>query len=327
MKKIALIGDTHFGIKNFDENILVKQLNSLFNYIFIFKTYNVDTIIQLGDLFDNGRIIDIKALYILKDFFNNLDIKFYTFAGNHDIYYKNNRQYVISEILSEILKINYIKQPSIYTFGNYTLGVSPWLINDETLITDCDILLGHSELNGYNFDYINKCKNGLDINISKYKKIYMGHYHYKQNVYVGTPYQMNFKEFGSVPGAIILDTDLNEIFIENTWDDRHFLVKIYKNNVTINYIENNEIQFNGVLPELCKIGKIIIEENNEKLDKILDFFNTKSEIKSIIDNTNNNTIDLANEKVIESANFIENFINTNKPHLKYILDEILVKRK
>ena len=191
------MGDLHFGVKNFDQEFLESCLTSLENMASILKEKGVKTIYQLGDMFDNRVTIDLRCLYTLKERFPKIfkDFEFVTFTGNHDMYYKNERTIVTSDILKEMLGITFINQPTYVQFGEYKIGINPWLINDETFIEDCDILLGHGDIKGSKFDIYNVNENGIDLDKSKYKKVYMGHYHYRDGVYLGTPYQINFKEF------------------------------------------------------------------------------------------------------------------------------------
>lgn len=330
MGRLALIGDLHFGVKNFDLEVLHSQLLALENFANELKTRNINKIIQLGDMFDNRTIIDINFLSILSKRFKQIfkDFDFTTITGNHDMYHKADRSVVSSEMFADLLNIKVINKPEYIKFGEYTIGVSPWLCDNETLITNCDILLGHAELNGYKWDRNNLSEGVLDLDISKYKKVFMGHFHFSQdNVYIGTPYQLNFKEFCSIPGIIILNEDLTEEFIENIWSPRHFEIVINIDNVTLQYTDKVEV-FNGKLPEICKYGRIIVNGKHPKVDKIIEFFSEKAEIQKIVYNYDeflaDKTIPAENTSV-ESLDFIKNFIESDYNELCGVLKDILEK--
>ena len=311
MTKIALIGDLHFGVKNFDIDFLNASLDALEKMAEVLKKENVTTIYQLGDMFDNRITMDLNCLYVLKNRFSNIfkDFEFYTFVGNHDMYFKYNRSVTSCDLFKDLLNIKVISEPTYHQFGNYTIGISPWLVDNEQLLTDCDILLGHGDIKGSKFDMYNINENGIELDKTKYKKVYMGHYHYRDGIYLGTPYQINFKEFGSVPGIIILDENLNETFIENVWSARHFYISIYKDKVILQYTDKKE-EFKGKLPDYCKIGKIKVIEENSKTDKIVEFLCSISNIVKVDYQVESKGIELdeSNEKVMESFDFINNFI-------------------
>lgn len=327
-KLIALMGDLHFGCKNFDHEILEVQLNSLEKYRDTLKEKYCNTIYQLGDMFDNRKLIDLKVLHTLSIRFKEIfkDFEFYTFAGNHDMYNRDNRDIISSELFADLLGIKYIKNPTYHMFGNYKIGISPWLCGNEELLKDCDILLGHAELKGFKYNYTNFDENGKELDVNSYKKVYMGHYHFNQNnVYIGTPYQMTFNEINSIPGIILLNETLEEEFIENTWDRRYFIVKIYKDRVILQYKDEDEV-FKGNLPEFCKAGKIILEEKNEKEDKIIEYFSARSKIIKIFykyeEDKLYESIDL-NNSVAESLDFIKEFIIKEHSHLAPVLNDII----
>ena len=60
--KIALIGDLHFGVKNFDIDFLNASLDALEKMVEVLKKENVTTIYQLGDMFDNRITMDSNCL-------------------------------------------------------------------------------------------------------------------------------------------------------------------------------------------------------------------------------------------------------------------------
>ena len=104
---IALIGDLHFGVKNFDIDFLNASLDALEKMAEVLKKENVTTIYQLGDMFDNRITMDLNCLYVLKNRFSNIfkDFEFYTFVGNHDMYFKYNRSVTSCDLFKDLLNI------------------------------------------------------------------------------------------------------------------------------------------------------------------------------------------------------------------------------
>ena len=68
--KIALLADTHFGIKN-DNQTFQKYLNKFFSDVFFpyIDEYNIKTIIHLGDLVDRRKTINFLTLNNLRKSF------------------------------------------------------------------------------------------------------------------------------------------------------------------------------------------------------------------------------------------------------------------
>jgi len=282
--KYVIIGDNHWGIKKFSLKFFELQYNFYKNQIIPYmKENNLDTIIHMGDLFDNRIIIDInffdlfvnKFIKLLKD--NN--IKFISILGNHDIYYKNRLDVNLVKYITFIYP-DFKIIDKITNFDNMTL--IPWIISDNELPEEYnDIVLGHFEFQNidkmisgkYNYSHFNKAK----IVIS-------GHYHNfskKDNVlYVGTPYQLTWNDFGEIKGFYVLDTNSYKLnFIKNKITPIHLKI-IYNNKykklllkgfeedifVDINDIENYKNHKFKVIVETPGYEEIIY-----KLKQIIDF--------------------------------------------------------
>lgn len=224
--KIILLGDTHFGIKNFSLDYFNNQKKFFEKQLFPYMNKNnIQNIYQLGDLFDNRITIDINYINTLYQFFiSNKDIKWTTILGNHDIYYKNTRNINLTQLFSKLVtNIQYIDEPTIIN----NIGFQPWVIGD-TLLEDCEVLLGHFEINGF------KMAMGMEDEHStlttnsfkKYKRVFSGHYHsiqQKGNItYLGSPYELSWGETDTEHGFWVYDLDLDELeFIPNNESKRH----------------------------------------------------------------------------------------------------------
>ena len=92
--KIAIITDQHFGARKgaaYVNNYFQKFYDDVFfPYL---KKHKIDTVINMGDTFDNRRNIDIQSLEWTKvNYFDKLQemgITVHSVIGNHDIYYKD----------------------------------------------------------------------------------------------------------------------------------------------------------------------------------------------------------------------------------------------
>ena len=92
--KIALITDTHWGVRN-DSPIMHNYMKKFLDEVF-FPTIireDINTIIHLGDLVDRRKYVNyVTARRLREDFLDPIDklgIDLHIIAGNHDTYYKN----------------------------------------------------------------------------------------------------------------------------------------------------------------------------------------------------------------------------------------------
>ena len=92
--KIALISDTHFGVRGDSQLFHTNNKNFLDNVFFPYlEKHNIDKFIHLGDLVDRRKYINFQTANRLREDFleplYNKNIETYIIAGNHDTYYKN----------------------------------------------------------------------------------------------------------------------------------------------------------------------------------------------------------------------------------------------
>ena len=94
MSKIAIINDTHCGIRN-SSDIFLDNAAKFYNKTFFpyCVENNIKQIIHLGDYYDNRKHLNIKSLYRnRKDFIEPMIDNGMTMdiiPGNHDTYFKN----------------------------------------------------------------------------------------------------------------------------------------------------------------------------------------------------------------------------------------------
>ena len=101
---MCILGDCHFGMRG-DSIIFHKHYEKFYDTVFFpyLKENNIDTIFQMGDLFDRRKFINFNSLFLCrKYFFNRLkenNITFYSILGNHDITYRNTLEINSSQLL------------------------------------------------------------------------------------------------------------------------------------------------------------------------------------------------------------------------------------
>src|ERR1700748_3606745 len=94
-KKTAIFTDIHWGKKS-DSEIYSQDCSEYIDwFIQLVKSNECDSIIFLGDAFENGKTMSTLTLnYVIDavDRLNQLDIPIYWCIGNHDLFYKENRR-------------------------------------------------------------------------------------------------------------------------------------------------------------------------------------------------------------------------------------------
>lgn len=231
MSKIALITDTHFGARNDNQWLLKKQIQFFMDYFFPYlESQGIDTIIHIGDFFDKRKNINISTLNQIAPVLEKLSqFQTYLVVGNHDVYY-NNKNTVNS--VSEILEQNQhftdsnlvvFTEPNHITVKGKKLLMLPWM-NRENLdysmkmisTSTAEYAFGHLEVNGFELHHGVTCSGKLERGIfSKFKRVFSGHFHKQSAIgnihYIGTPYTLNWGEYGNRVGFQILDVETGEV--------------------------------------------------------------------------------------------------------------------
>jgi DNA repair exonuclease SbcCD nuclease subunit len=233
--KIAIINDTHFGVRNDSPFFLEQSLNFFENTFFPYlKKHNITNVIHLGDLLDRRKFVNFNTLsQVRKRFFKPLidnNIKTYITIGNHDTYYKNtNSLNSINELFfNESDVINIVETPTVIDYDGLCVGIVPWVTRDNESEClnfirkcKCPIIGGHFEISG--FQVMNGVVHPVGLNKSifdRFELVLSGHFHLKQNNgnihYLGTQYELNFGDMNSPKGFHVLDSKTRDIeFIKN----------------------------------------------------------------------------------------------------------------
>ena len=236
--KIALITDTHWGIRNDNISFMDNSKKFLDDVFFPrLSTMGIDHVIHLGDIVDRRKYINFLTAKRLRDDFlaplEAMGITLDIIAGNHDVYYKNtnevnalqeliNGKYKNIQIFSEVSTV-------LQKDGTRILYV-PWINSEnrnETLQeiqnSKSQIVLGHLELEGFQMYRGSVVSHGDSPDLfGRFDLVCSGHYHHKSNsgniYYLGSHCQFTWSDYGDDRGFHILDTETKELtFIENPY--------------------------------------------------------------------------------------------------------------
>jgi DNA repair exonuclease SbcCD nuclease subunit len=237
MSKFAILGDTHFGVRN-DSMNFHKYFEKFYSTIFFpyLKENNITTVYQLGDLFDRRKYINFNSLSECKRYFfdelQKRNIKLVTLLGNHDIFWKESLQVSSTGlILGEYDNITLIDSPTTMYEDNTSIDLVPWICKENEsdvfkFIDDSksDLCFGHFEIAGFPMYRGMQAEEGLSHEMfSKYERVLSGHYHTRskaENIeYIGTPYEMTWQDAYDPRGFAVFDTKTREMnFVGNPYD-------------------------------------------------------------------------------------------------------------
>ena len=312
--KIAMITDTHFGVRKGSE-LMHNYFKKFYEETF-FPTidhHDVRCVVHLGDCFDVRKSIDYYSLdWAKSNFFDKLkerDIHLIMIVGNHDMFYKQSLELNSPRLnLKEYDNITIIDRPLTYT-GVFMV---PWICDEnreqtfeELKNTNARWCMGHLELAGFyaNKDY--KCEHGDNPDqFHKFERVFSGHFHKKSTqdnvTYLGNPYQMYWNDEGDERGFHLFHTGTGELeFIPNPTPLFH---KIYcKPGVDINPHDYRD----------CFI-KLVIEEGFAPLDtsNLVDaLYDAGCHDVKVIENLNIETEDDVDVDAEDTLTTLTNYVN------------------
>lgn len=232
--KICLLGDTHFGVRN-DSKTFHDYYAKFYDEVFFpyLLENGIDTVIQLGDLFDRRKYINFVSLTESRRyFFDKLKahgIKLHALIGNHDIFYKHTLEVNSPELLlKDYDNITLWREHGKLTLDGLVMDMIPWICNEneDSIVqymhkSTAPICLGHFELRGFQLSKGVESHEGMECNaLENYDHVYSGHFHTRSTnkniTYVGTPYELFWSDYDDPKGFHILDTKTMQVeFVEN----------------------------------------------------------------------------------------------------------------
>ena len=236
MAKIALITDSHCGVRNDNpafQNYQQKCFQWFFDYV---DSNSIKYVIHLGDIYDKRKAINfMSAKRLREDFLEPLEergVETHILQGNHDSYYKDTHEVnALDELVSG--KYEFIRTHSVPTVINIEgldIQLMPWITDSNRAeafeaITKpkAQILMGHLELNGFQMHRGAISDHGMERNVfDKFDAVYSGHYHHRSTVgnvtYIGAFGEYTWSDYDDPRGFTTLDTESRETtFLRNPY--------------------------------------------------------------------------------------------------------------
>lgn len=291
LKRAAMFTDIHFGRKNNSDVHNQDCTNFVKWFVSQCVKHEADHIVFLGDWFEERDSINSVTTTYAMDcatLLNSLDIPVFFIVGNHDLYYRDNRDVYASYIYSSLENFVLIDQPLVTQDTLVPTMYAPFLFEEEygslSKYFDIPIWMGHFEFKGFILtgDTFRKDTGPDPDNFSSPDHIFSGHFHKRQaakNVsYIGNAFPMDYGDINdNARGMAIFDYEsseiqyidwedcpkymrvtLSEVLADPTILDKNARVKCIADS-DITYSENSEIK-QRLIAEMG-LREFIIEEN------------------------------------------------------------------
>ena len=293
--KAVIITDQHFGARKGAEYIHRYFKNFYDNIFFPYLEKNkIDTVIDMGDTFDNRRNIDLVTLeWSKKNYFDRLQamgITVHTIVGNHTAYYKDTNEInTVDLLLKEYNNVVVYSEPTEISLDGLNILLLPW-INEENRSQTIEVInkstskvvMGHLELNGFVATRGHMMEHGMDTKVfDKFDSVYSGHFHTRSTNgkihYLGNPYEMYWNDVNDTRGFHIFDTKtIKHTPINNPYRLFH---NIYYEDTNYKLFDSREYK--------NKIVKVIVKRKTDQkqFEKFIDkLYNSGIQDLKIIEN-------------------------------------------
>ena len=153
---MILVTDTHLGLYKSSETWHKVVLELFREIVDTALRRGEDTLLHLGDFFDERKGIDSRTLQVVYEIIELLEpLQTYIIPGNHDLYYKNRLDTTSLKVFEPHKHIRVVYEP--YALENELL--IPWgsFIPKGSGYKYC---FGHFDINGFLMNSKKECDNG-----------------------------------------------------------------------------------------------------------------------------------------------------------------------
>jgi len=287
MTKVAILNDTHCGVRN-SSDIFIDYQERFYRDVFFpyLDKHKIKTIIHLGDYYDHRKYVNFKALNANRKHFlepmRDRGITMDIICGNHDVYYKNTNELCsLKELLGHFTSnVNIILEPKVMDYSGLRIGLVPWINNDNytsmmRFIETCEAewLAAHLELNGFELMKGVVNTHGMEADpFKRFESVLTGHFHTKSQrdniMYLGSQMEFTWADAGDPKYFHIIDTQTRDVIpVRNPIT---IFEKILYNDEEIDY---NEFDLSSLEDKFVKV--IVVKKTDPfSFDRFIDRIQT-----------------------------------------------------
>lgn len=345
--KIAIVNDTHFGVRG-DSQVFLDHQEKFFREIFFsyLDEHDIRIVFDLGDTFDRRKYINYVTLKRVKQFFFNQmsarGIEYHAIVGNHSVYFTNTNEVNSMDLLLQEYKNFHIyeREPKELTFGSTQFMMVPWITKDNQEVcinsiekTSAQVLLGHFEIEGFEMMKGTVCDHGMKKDVfTRFESVYSGHFHhpseYSNIKYLGAQYEMTWSDYAGRRGFHVFDTETRNLeFVENPnrvfhkieYDDRDMNIDDIAN-IDVSVLKNTYV-------------KVVVKHRTNSY--LYDMFINKiaesgaADVKSIDDSLNLESSGVSDilDETQDTKDILHTYIdsietNIDKKKIKRVIDDL-----
>ena len=344
--KIAILNDTHCGIRNSSDVFLDYQQKFYEDVFFPYCIeHDIKQVLHLGDYYDHRKFVNFKALNhnraIFLDPLKKNGMMMDIIPGNHDVYYKNtNELNSLKELLGYYINnVNIIMKPTVMKYGSLSMALVPWINNqnyDEYTkwIKSCKakVIGAHLELNNFEMMRGIPSHSGMSADLfSHFDTVLSGHYHTKSskgNVhYLGSQMEFYWNDADDPKYFHILDTETRELTpVQNNVTLFH---KIYYDENVIDHFEDMSF-LEGKFVKLIVVNRSDIQKFERYVDKIQQYKIHELKIAEDFkefrgENVSNNDIIIDDTETLVYNYIQEVDTDLDKERIKAVVSELMIE--
>ena len=349
MAKIALITDTHFGVRS-ESPVLSEYMGRFYSEVFFpyIDKHGIKYVRHLGDIVDRRKYMNYLALRKMREQFiqpcfeRDLDVS--VIIGNHDTFHKNTNDInSMNEIFKDTSyeKLRWYSDPTEEEIDGTKILMMPWICsgNFQECVraineTRAQILFGHLEIAGFEMYRGSVMDHGQSRALfDKFDQVFSGHFHHKSNQgnvdYLGAPYEMTWSDYDDPRGFHVFDTDTRELtFVQNPF---HLFHKIWYNDANKTLAQVLDIDVEKYTNTFVKV--VVTEKTNpywfdmfiDKLEKagIADLQIVDDHLQLALDGDDDDVIDEAEDTLTSIKRYASSFLLEQDPTVVSDLHQLL----
>jgi len=257
----AIIGDLHLGVRSDSQVYRTIAIDYVQKFLIpTLKKENIEVLDILGDFYDNRSHLSLitqnLGMLLVQQILDDLpELQIRMIVGNHDIYYRTNRQVHSLKKFTYFDRVKVIDEITYINEDQRALVYVPWLVDKKTEFIEnelpsADICFGHFEING--FEMIKGYPETKGYNhqrFTQFMRTFSGHFHIRNDagkiVYTGNVFQQDWNDAGDDKGLYVLDTKtMATKFIQNRVSPVY--MKVYLSQLKKKLVEFKDMEGNFV---------------------------------------------------------------------------------